>query len=88
MKCSECFDNHWTSDLLAEFCQVSITRSASPEDRQILTFICPHGGEHRHAVYGSEPPSVKHHRLHVRVSMWASRANIARREQMTARSTL
>jgi hypothetical protein len=77
MKCTECFDNHLNADLLAEFCHISVERPAL--GREIVTFTCPHGGKHRHSVYSSAPFSGTHCRVHIRVSMWASEANRARR---------
>jgi hypothetical protein len=49
MSCTTCFDQHLTARLLAERCSVEMSLIESV--KAIVTYTCPHGRRHRHAVY-------------------------------------
>lgn len=49
--CKTCFEDHLPARLLAARCAVSIALVKEPMLKAIVTFTCPHGATHRHAVY-------------------------------------
>jgi hypothetical protein len=51
MRCSKCFDNHLTAELLSETCDVCALYEYTPTERIRLQFTCQHGRTHSHFSY-------------------------------------